>query len=105
MKTLRELEAYLDQLLPLNGTTDYCPNGLQVEGKSTISTVATAVSASLETIEAAIEQGVDVLIVHHGLFWQRDSYVIRGTKKEKTRTLAKESNLIVRIPFAIGPAS
>lgn len=87
MLTLEELRSYLDRLLPSNGVTDYGPNGLQVEGKRYIAHLATAVSASLATIEAAVEQNADVLIVHHGLFWQRDSYVIQGTKRKKLQLL------------------
>jgi dinuclear metal center YbgI/SA1388 family protein len=87
MLTLKELRLYLDQLLPSNGLTDYGPNGLQVEGKKEVATLATAVSASLATIEAAVQQEVDALIVHHGMFWQRDSYVIQGTKRKKLQLL------------------
>lgn len=84
---LKNLQSFLDQLLPSNGVIDFCPNGLQVEGKGHISNLATAVSASLETIETAIQRGVDALIVHHGLFWQRDSYVIQGIKRKKLQLL------------------
>lgn len=87
MIKLTELRFYLDRLLPANGVIDYGPNGLQVEGKERIAKGATAVSGSLATIEAAVEQGVDVLIVHHGMFWQRDSYVITGTKRKKLQLL------------------
>ncbi len=80
---LKDLCCYLDELLPSQGVTDYAPNGLQVEGKGNVSRLATAVSASLETITAAVELGIDALIVHHGLFWQRDSYAIQGTKRRK----------------------
>lgn len=87
MLMLKQLQSFLDDLLPSNGVTDACPNGLQVEGKVHIANIATAVSASLETIEAAVQLGVDALIVHHGLFWQRDSYVIQGTKRKKIQLL------------------
>jgi dinuclear metal center YbgI/SA1388 family protein len=83
MLELKDLKAFLTQIFPKENISDYCPNGLQVEGKKEIKTLATAVSASLETIQIAIEQNVDALIVHHGMFWQSDSYVIEGTKKEK----------------------
>lgn len=66
---------------------DYCPNGIQVEGRAYIKRLATAVSASLETIEAAIAWKADALIVHHGLFWQGDSYVISHVKREKIKRL------------------
>lgn len=83
MLKLDELCADLDILLASKGIADYCPNGLQVEGKTDIKRIATAVSASLETIEAAIDLGVDALIVHHGIFWKGDSFIIKGTKRKK----------------------
>ncbi|CAF23897.1 unnamed protein product [Candidatus Protochlamydia amoebophila UWE25] len=89
MIKLRNLKELLTQIFPEEGLIDYCPNGLQVEGKSEIKILATAVSASLNTIQMAIEKNVDALIVHHGIFWQRDSYVIEGTKREKLFTLLK----------------
>lgn len=87
MITLQEFSDYLKQLLPTEKIADFCPNGLQVEGNHQIVSAATAVSASLATIEAAIERGVHALIVHHGLFWQRDSYVIEGIKQQKLKRL------------------
>lgn len=89
MITLQELCAYLDELLQPTLFSDGCPNGLQVEGKAKIKTIATAVTASLATIEAAIEAEADALIVHHGLFWNRDSYTITGTKRKKLELLLK----------------
>lgn len=85
--TLEKLTHCLKQLLPTQGVVDSCPNGLQVEGKVTIKKIGTAVSASLATLEAAVDAGVDALIVHHGLFWQRDSQVIQGIKKKKIALL------------------
>lgn len=87
MITLNKLRHYLDKLFPNDKVIDYAPNGLQVEGKQQISCIATAVSVTEETIEQAIEKGCDALIVHHGLFWQRDSYVIEGSKKKKLSLL------------------
>lgn len=90
MIKLTELRSYLDRLLPSNGVVDYGPNGLQVEGKEGIVKLATAVSASFATIEAAAQLRVDALIVHHGMFWQRDSYVIEGTKRKKLQLLLQQ---------------
>jgi dinuclear metal center YbgI/SA1388 family protein len=90
MIRLKELCHYLDNLLPSIGLSDYCPNGLQVEGKESIGKIVTAVSASLDTIKAAIEIQADALIVHHGIFWQRDSYVIQGIKREKLCLLLEQ---------------
>lgn len=79
--------AELDNLLQPELFKDYCPNGMQVEGKQEIRSIGTAVSASLATIEAACEAGVDALFVHHGLFWKGDDYRIIGTKQKKLRLL------------------
>jgi len=64
-----EIIDFCDQLLDSNSFEDWCPNGLQVPGGREVNRVATAVSAHLESIEAAIDSGADLLICHHGLFW------------------------------------
>jgi len=66
---------------------DYCPNGLQVEGKQEIRKLATAVTASLDAIEAAIEWGADALLVHHGFFWRNEAASIVGAKAARIRRL------------------
>lgn len=95
MLQLKELLRFLDELFLKNGIQDFCPNGLQVEGKHSIARIATAVSANLATIEAAIGNHADALIVHHGLFWKNDSYAIQGVKREKlSKLLAHGISLI-----------
>lgn len=66
-------------------------NGLQIENDGRISKIGAAVDASLESIERAVEQGVDFLIVHHGLFW-RGVQPITGAFKRKL-TAALDGNL------------
>ena len=51
--TLQVLANYLEEFLQVSLFSDYCPNGIQVEGKSDIKKIGLAVSASLETIEKA----------------------------------------------------
>ncbi len=89
MITLQDLSQYLQQLLSPEDFSDYCPNGVQVEGKQEINRIAFAVSASLATIEEAVKRGADALIVHHGIFWNKDPYVVTGTKKNKLELLLK----------------
>lgn len=79
--------AYLENYLQVSSISDFCPNGLQVEGKGRINQLATAVSASLATIEMAVERGAQALLVHHGIFWNRDPYPIIGIKKKKIELL------------------
>lgn len=85
MITLQDLSQFLESQLP--SLQDDCPNGLQVEGKKEIKTVAFAVSASLEVIEAAARMRADALIVHHGLFWNKDAFPVVGPKKDKLQLL------------------
>lgn len=78
---------YLEEYLQASLIKDYCPNGLQIEGPSELHTIGTAVSASLSAIEQAVRLGVQALIVHHGVFWNKDPYPIIGTKKKKIQLL------------------
>lgn len=89
--TLQELSDYLRKLYesPISG--DYCENGLQFEGKKQIKKAATAVTASLATIEAAAEAGADALITHHGLFWKGESTNIVGVKKKRLEILFRHN--------------
>ncbi|MBS0620918.1 MAG: Nif3-like dinuclear metal center hexameric protein [Verrucomicrobia bacterium] len=90
MITLQALFQFLEQLLSPQEFRDYCPNGIQVEGKGEVGRIAFAVSGSLAAIEAAARTGADALIVHHGLFWNKDPYPIVGSKKKKLEILLKE---------------
>jgi dinuclear metal center YbgI/SA1388 family protein len=64
-----EIVGFCDELLETSAFEDYGPNGLQVPGRREVTRVASGVSANLDLIEAAIEQGAHLLLVHHGLFW------------------------------------
>jgi dinuclear metal center YbgI/SA1388 family protein len=67
---LKDIIAEVDRLLASSTFSDFGPNGLQVPGPDEVRAVATAVSANAETIAAAAEAGADLLLVHHGLFWE-----------------------------------
>ena len=69
------LETFLKTLLQPELFDDYCPNGLQIVGKSTLKKVLFAVSATRESALYAEKIKADALIVHHGLFWK-----FHGTK-------------------------
>ena len=87
----RELEEYLNSYLNVPLIRDFCPNGLQVEGKNGIKKIATAVSANLMTLQKCAEEGFDALIVHHGLFWNQDSHSLIGVKRKKVDLLLRHS--------------
>jgi dinuclear metal center YbgI/SA1388 family protein len=85
---LQALQAWLDALLEPSGFSDYCPNGLQVEGQPEVTTVVTGVSASQALFEAAIEQGAQAIIVHHGLFWKNQWPLrVRGAMRQRLKLL------------------
>lgn len=90
-----ELMQYLNELLQPGKCKDYCPNGLQVEGREDIKKIMTGVTASQALIDAAIAEGADTLFVHHGYFWRGENECITGIKKKRLKTLlAHDINLI-----------
>ena len=89
---IRELESCINTYLEVDKFKDPSLNGLQVEGFSDVTSIATAASASLEAIDAAVEQGADTLIVHHGLLWQGQDTRIVGTFKDRLNAIL-EANL------------
>ncbi len=70
MITQQHLAQFFNTLLNPSGYDDYCPNGLQIEGAAEIQKIAFAISASKDSIEQAVKQNADALVVHHGLFWK-----------------------------------
>jgi putative NIF3 family GTP cyclohydrolase 1 type 2 len=70
--TSETIESYLNDLLRISHFKDYCPNGLQVQGKTHIKTIVSGVTASIAFIEKAIELKADAILVHHGWFWKND---------------------------------
>jgi dinuclear metal center YbgI/SA1388 family protein len=67
--TCNQIIGYLDELLDPTAYDDYGPNGLQVPGSEEIQTVVTGVSANAELFTRAREEGAELVLVHHGLFW------------------------------------
>lgn len=65
----QELVRYLDEYLDIHATPDASLNGLQVEGKDMVQTLGLAVDACEAVFSLALQEKVDFLIVHHGLFW------------------------------------
>ena len=76
-----EIESHLSALLAVDRFKDYGPNGLQVEGRPEVQLLVSGVTASLALIEAAVADGADAILVHHGLFWRGQSGCITGWMK------------------------
>jgi dinuclear metal center YbgI/SA1388 family protein len=90
----KTLEKYLNKYLNVANFSDYCPNGLQIEGKSQIRKIITGVSANQDLIDRAIDENADALLVHHGFFWKGENQAITGIKKNRIKALlAHDINL------------
>ena len=105
MVTLQELAHYTDTFLQTDSFRDYCPNGLQVEGKETIGSVITGVTASLAMIDVACARQADAVLVHHGYFWKNEDSCITGIKRARLAVLLRNdiSLLAYHLPLDAHP--
>lgn len=88
------LQLYLDQLLEVGRFRDYCPNGLQVEGRSRVACLVCGVTASRALIEEALRRKADAVLVHHGYFWRGEDGCITGVRRARLKALlANDINL------------
>jgi dinuclear metal center YbgI/SA1388 family protein len=81
-----ELVSYIDEYLRVKDITDYARNGLQVQCPEVIERAGFAVDASMSTFSRAEELSVDLLFVHHGLFW-KDVQMVVGVHFERMKKL------------------
>jgi len=85
--TREELNQYLDEYLSCSDFQDLGPNGLQVEGRDTINKIVTAVSASVELFEKAVDMQADAVLVHHGIIWDFERPIYKGGYKQRVKLL------------------
>ncbi|WP_027591441.1 Nif3-like dinuclear metal center hexameric protein [Pseudomonas sp. RL] len=76
-----------DRYLAAAKIADYCPNGLQVEGRSRVRRIVSGVTASQVLLDAAVVEGADLVLVHHGYFWKNESPCVVGMKQRRLKTL------------------
>lgn len=104
---LADIAGHLDALLRTSEVPDYpgALNGVQVENTSPITRVAVTVDASLQTIESAIEEEANLLVVHHGLFWS-GMQPLRGRTYERIRRLVTHDIAVYssHLPLDLHPA-
>lgn len=79
----QDITAWLDQQLKAAQFKDYCPNGLQVEGKTHIRRIVCGVTASETLLRAAIDAQADGVLVHHGWFWRGEDPRVRGPRRTR----------------------
>src|SRR5699024_3022334 len=89
------LVAAMNRYLQVEQYKDYCPNGLQVEGREQVKRVITGVTACQALLDAAIVADGDMVLVHHGYFWRGENPCVTGMKKQRLHTLLKHDlNLV-----------
>ena len=87
MASRDDIIRFLDELLEADSFKDYGPNGLQVPGAEEVELVVTGVSAQRELFERAAQDGAQLVIAHHGLFWDFHPRTIGPAMKERLRIL------------------
>jgi dinuclear metal center YbgI/SA1388 family protein len=87
MASLTEIMQLLQTTLKPHLFSDYCPNGLQVEGRAEVKRVVTGVTACQALIDKAIELQADAILVHHGFFWKSENPCVVGMKKNRLQAL------------------
>ncbi|MGJ8678145.1 MAG: Nif3-like dinuclear metal center hexameric protein [Akkermansiaceae bacterium] len=106
MANLVELTSFLDRELNIQEIPDYpqALNGLQMQNAGEVKKVAAAVDASLPVFEKAIASGADLLLVHHGMFWQ-GAQKVTGAVYQKLK-IAMDAGMAVysaHIPLDVHP--
>ncbi len=98
---LDQLCHFCDDFLAVGDFDDYCPNGLQVEGRAEVMRLISGVTASLDLIEAALDLRADAMLVHHGYFWKGEPAVLSGYKGRRIKRLmqADVSLLAYHLPL------
>jgi len=95
MIKLQEIVGYIDRELRIAEISDYAGalNGLQLSNNGQVTKVAAAVDASLPVFKEAVAEGVDLLVVHHGMFWHGAQRIVNA-QYEKLK-IAMDNNMAV----------
>ncbi|MBF7730320.1 Nif3-like dinuclear metal center hexameric protein [Pseudomonas sp. N040] len=102
---LTSLVEEANRYLNIAAVADYCPNGLQVEGRPQVQKIVSGVTASQALLDAAVAAQADVVLVHHGYFWKGEDACITGIKQRRLKTLLSHdiSLLAYHLPLDIHP--
>lgn len=102
---INQLVDYTRQILQPERFKDYCPNGLQVEGRAEVLKIVTGVTASMALLEQAEAAGADAILVHHGYFWRNEDARVIGMKKHRLKFLLDHeiSLMAYHLPLDVHP--
>lgn len=84
---LSRLVSYIQEILQPERFSDYCPNGLQIQGCPDVLKIVSGVTASTDFLQAAADAGADAVLVHHGFFWKNEDPCIVGIKQKRIKFL------------------
>ena len=106
MASLSEIVSYTDEFLRIReiGDWDNALNGLQIENSGRVSRIGAAVDVSTRILTEAAKKDVDLLIVHHGLFWPGLQPVRSALRRQLQRAFEKDVALYsAHLPLDIHP--
>ncbi|WP_133859828.1 Nif3-like dinuclear metal center hexameric protein [Pseudomonas aestiva] len=103
--SLDQLVETADRYLESARIQDYCPNGLQVQGREQVRLLVSGVTASQQLLDAAVAAGADAILVHHGYFWKNEDARLTGMKHRRIKTLLSHdiSLLAYHLPLDVHP--
>ncbi|MBB3104674.1 Nif3-like dinuclear metal center hexameric protein [Azomonas macrocytogenes] len=103
--SLSTLVEEANRYLNVTKIADYCPNGLQVQGRSQVRRIVSGVTASQALLDAAVRAEADAILVHHGYFWKNEAPCIVGIKQRRLKTLLNNdiSLLAYHLPLDVHP--
>ncbi|HEX2505755.1 MAG TPA: Nif3-like dinuclear metal center hexameric protein [Gaiellaceae bacterium] len=101
MARREDILAFAAELLDLDAYPDYGPMGLQVEGSAEVSKIVCGVSTSRDLFERAAEAGAQLVLVHHGLFWDNESRVVTRGMRERLRVLFDQNLTLAAYHLAL----
>lgn len=100
-----EILSFCGELLDIDRFDDHGPNGLQVPGGASVGLVASGVSANRELLERAVGAGAEMVVVHHGLFWESQPRALSPAMAARLRVLldAEASLAAYHLPLDAHP--
>jgi dinuclear metal center YbgI/SA1388 family protein len=96
-----EIVAFANEFLDIGAYPDYGPMGLQVVGTDEVRKIACGVSASRELFERATDAGAQLVVVHHGLIWDKDTRVIGPLERGRLEALFRGDLSLVAYHLAL----
>jgi dinuclear metal center YbgI/SA1388 family protein len=96
-----EIVAYANALLEVERWPEFAPPGLQVVGGDDVTLLVCGVSSSRALLEQAADDGADMVLVHHGLFWRNEPLVIDQRQRGRLEPLFRANASLLAYHLAL----